>query len=65
MGRRVLLPDISASVDLLLTTLVCPDCKTIVGIRLPEVPGVPLSGLNGRVNPGSCGYREATGLLHV
>ncbi len=65
MGRRVLLPDVSASVGLLLTTFVCPDCKKINGIGLPEIPGVPLSGFSGRVNPGSCEYREATDLLHV
>ncbi len=65
MGRRVLLPDVNASVGLLLTTFVCPDCKIIKEIGLPEIPGVPLSALNGRVNPGSCLYGEATGLLHV
>ena len=65
MGHQVLLPGISASVGLLLTTFLCPDCKTIKGIGFPEIPGIPLPGLNGRVNPGSCGYRETTGLLHV
>lgn len=65
MGRRVFPPDVSASVGLLLTTFVCPNCKTIEGIGLPETPGLPLSASKGRVDPGSCGYREATGLLHV
>ena len=36
MGRRVLLPDVNASVGLLLATFVCPDCKIIKEIGLPE-----------------------------
>lgn len=61
----MLLPDISANVGLPLATFACPDCKTIEGIGFREIPGVPLFGLNCGVKPGSCGYREATGLLHV